>query len=315
MFRKKSYRQSHKEYFRNATYPAHDLSYLSHDNIFPKWYAVADRITMDETGTKSYFLKSSSYLEGGWVGATVREDENGVYGTDPVTGENYYWQHLSPQGQQLYYQMQSEISTLGYLAKFYFAKPSEQMLQSYGQNGYNTQVTPNIIKVWNLDIRITWRLDKKELIIEHLINNVISSTITSRYTYNTQFSQYLKHQETTITPSQFENGDCYDHIIQIGYSDYDTPSQLQLRASNGLNAHQFTIFPNPTAEYLTLVIPMCEKPTQIEIVNSSGNIVSKSSIASKKLTDVIDVRNMAAGIYFVSMKQENKIQNLKFVKN
>jgi hypothetical protein len=276
---------------------------------------VADKISIDEEGTKSYYLTYNQYLTGGWVGSTVRQDEAGQYGSDPRTGENYYWQHHSAKGQQAYYQMQTQIISKGYLIKYYFAKPTFQTLQYYSQNGYTVEVTTNYIKVWNSEIRYTWLLDSTEFIIENITNSVVTSTTITKYKYNIQYGQYLKYKVTTTTPQTFENGDCFDHITEVTYSDYTTTcTDSENRTSKLKSNNVFSVFPNPTSDYLTVNIPLSEKATQINILSTSGQIILHMIINENDTAAIVDVNGIPPGIYFISMNQGAQVENLKFVK-
>jgi photosystem II stability/assembly factor-like uncharacterized protein len=83
-----------------------------------------------------------------------------------------------------------------------------------------------------------------------------------------------------------------------------TASNNDLSISNN-----FSIFPNPTHDNLTIETP--EKAT-IEILNIEGQIIKTINTADKQAT--IDVADLSSGIYIIKAKTEKGIAVKKFIK-
>lgn len=72
------------------------------------------------------------------------------------------------------------------------------------------------------------------------------------------------------------------------------------------------LFPNPTTQYISIASPLV-KINEVEIFNSEGRLVKKASINNE--TDKIDVKDFAAGVYYVRTYNNNDfIKSMKFIK-
>jgi hypothetical protein len=77
----------------------------------------------------------------------------------------------------------------------------------------------------------------------------------------------------------------------------------------------FKLYPNPTTSELNLLLPN-QGATEIKIVNLEGRVLlSKNVKANENVSEqVIDISNLSSGMYFVTMKQGDKIGQKSFVK-
>jgi Glycosyl hydrolases family 39/Secretion system C-terminal sorting domain len=80
------------------------------------------------------------------------------------------------------------------------------------------------------------------------------------------------------------------------------------------NPPNFQIFPNPTSDNLSLVFStQPKKGEEINVYNSVGAIVK--TVFTDKLLTILDVSNLANGIYFIQLKSHShQIEAVKFVK-
>ncbi|WP_228448950.1 zinc-dependent metalloprotease [Chryseobacterium mulctrae] len=77
-------------------------------------------------------------------------------------------------------------------------------------------------------------------------------------------------------------------------------------------ANSINLFPNPTTQYISIASPLA-KINEIEIFNAEGRLVKKAFI--KNETDKIDVKDFAAGVYYVrTYNDKNFIKSMKFIK-
>jgi hypothetical protein len=75
----------------------------------------------------------------------------------------------------------------------------------------------------------------------------------------------------------------------------------------------FTINPNPASTVINLLLDNDIQNADISIVNLLGEIVLFRTIRDNSTTE-IDVSGLDAGIYFVTIKSDNKFITQKFIK-
>jgi spore germination protein YaaH len=73
----------------------------------------------------------------------------------------------------------------------------------------------------------------------------------------------------------------------------------------------FTIFPNPVRDRVNLSFNQINAPDKISIVSASGQLVFET----KDIISFIDVSDLADGIYFIQIKNNNFLTTKKFIKN
>ncbi|MFZ1785203.1 MAG: FG-GAP-like repeat-containing protein [Ferruginibacter sp.] len=88
------------------------------------------------------------------------------------------------------------------------------------------------------------------------------------------------------------------------------------------NIHQLTydkaieilVFPNPTTDVLQLQLNRSFDKMNLQIVNSSGQIVKQLTVSASNQTITIPVQNLAAGKYWLRLQSGDDKQVLQFVK-
>lgn len=76
------------------------------------------------------------------------------------------------------------------------------------------------------------------------------------------------------------------------------------------NNDHFSIYPNPSTDYITIQFSSLENET-LQIYNSLGQLVKETIVANN---DRVDVSQLASGIYIIRV-QQNAPKVLKFIKN
>ncbi|MBK9735920.1 MAG: hypothetical protein IPO92_13570 [Saprospiraceae bacterium] len=285
-FTEKSYTQEHHQYLKDFFYPNHDIKYKNWNNIFPKWYTVADLIRTDETGVTSYYVTNSPYLPGGWVGHTAPNTKTGYYGIDTRLGTySRYYKEDHNDAKLLYYNGSlSTFQNFGFLSKFIFEVPTATLLAQMTQQGIYVEQTLSYIKISQPNIRITWKLNEKTIIKEFLKNSSVVNTIITKYTLDPYFQQYLKKSELGIQPLVFENGDCYDNLTEFLFSDYSdvcTTEAVLPQSEQRSNVSEIKVFPNPAQNEISITYPMDDLTGTIKIYSTaflmSSNVLNPKS--------------------------------------
>ena len=77
------------------------------------------------------------------------------------------------------------------------------------------------------------------------------------------------------------------------------------------NENAFTIYPNPTTDFIEINGLDTAGISKYSIFNNLGKeLISAENL----LTNKIDVSQLSTGIYFISIANEDKVQTLKFIK-
>ena len=77
----------------------------------------------------------------------------------------------------------------------------------------------------------------------------------------------------------------------------------------------FNLFPNPVQNTVTLSLPPSgQATTVINVFDINGKKVLEKRINGNVLNQTIDVRNLAKGIYQVTLVQGNQQQTVKMIK-
>lgn len=122
---------------------------------------------------------------------------------------------------------------------------------------------------------------------------------------------------TVDTASLGGNGTYNITINMIDFSTtctYNDNINVTFTVCTGVNeitsAPSFTVYPNPTTGLFTVSTTHIEKAT-IEVINLQGKVVYKNNINSNN--QVIDLRENAKGVYFVSITSTNGVDVLKII--
>ena len=77
--------------------------------------------------------------------------------------------------------------------------------------------------------------------------------------------------------------------------------------------HNWEIFPNPTKEHITITGFTKEK-TKIIIVNNLAKEIMSKEVKSGHISEVIDLKHLSSGVYFVKIMSLNNIITKKIIK-
>ncbi len=110
--------------------------------------------------------------------------------------------------------------------------------------------------------------------------------------------------------------DAYDNVSS-GFVNFMPVDSLQCYITTSINEIEnqelnFTIFPNPAFDYLTLFIPGNVSKAELTIFNAFGAVEYSSTIIQPKTN--IDVSTLPAGIYIVEIAAGNTITRRKFMR-
>jgi uncharacterized repeat protein (TIGR03803 family) len=78
------------------------------------------------------------------------------------------------------------------------------------------------------------------------------------------------------------------------------------------NGNQISLFPNPTADWITVSLNELNGNKQISIVNTQGMVKESREVEGSETT--FNVAAYARGVYFVKVKMKNSVRILRFVK-
>lgn len=78
------------------------------------------------------------------------------------------------------------------------------------------------------------------------------------------------------------------------------------------NSNQISLFPNPTADWITVSLNQLNGSKQISIVNALGSVKESKDVEGNEAT--FNVAAYANGVYFVKVKMKNSVRILRFVK-
>jgi hypothetical protein len=92
---------------------------------------------------------------------------------------------------------------------------------------------------------------------------------------------------------------------------YDIETSIQ-NSSN--NSPKFNLWPNPTADLLWINCASAFSNTSVQITNVDGRLVQNSNFNHASSELLLDVRNISAGIYFITVTTEAESTTEKFVK-
>ncbi len=79
-------------------------------------------------------------------------------------------------------------------------------------------------------------------------------------------------------------------------------------------ATEILVFPNPTTDVLQLQLNKAFDKMNVQIINSSGQMVKQLTVTSSNQTITIPVQNLAAGKYWLRLQSGSEKQVLQFVK-
>jgi hypothetical protein len=323
-FRKKEYIKNHHEYFNSAGNAVHDVHFASHENMFPAWYTHPSTIRSDESGIKAYFAEQNEYLPDGWTGGLKGETVHGAYveASKTKTDGRYLAQEYSEQAFKAYEAWNEKVDMEGFLPRFTFSYPSRPELKSLKDEGYDVSISQDIIQVQDTSINLVWDIAEKIFARQHFEAGSIAKTVKTHYEYNSLFQEDLIQRVITVTPGFFENGDCYETVAQVIYTNYSDACGSQDGFTFGGNDGSseatmpslLEVFPNPAEQQLSILIPSTDLGTALQIVNMAGEVLVHRQVDKGDRSFDIDISGMPSGIYLVKCVQGKDQYTSKFVK-
>jgi len=119
---------------------------------------------------------------------------------------------------------------------------------------------------------------------------------------------------TSSTQVAASSGDYYAIVTLMGCSS-DTSNSINV-ISTGIktveNTIEIKIFPNPVSSELIIDLKGNREMLNLEILNSSGQLMLKDQMTSRKL---IQTDDFSKGIYFIKLEGKDIFQVKKIVKN
>ncbi len=92
---------------------------------------------------------------------------------------------------------------------------------------------------------------------------------------------------------------------------YEIETSIQYSSNN---SPKFNLWPNPTADLLWINCASAFSNTSVQITNVDGRLVQNSNFNHASSELLLDVRNISAGIYFITVTTEAGSTTEKFVK-
>lgn len=320
-FKKKRYIKRHHEYLNSSGNGTHDVHFVSHENMFPKWYTHPSTIRSDETGIKSYFATRSKYLPDGWTGSIKSKTEHGQYVKDKRTGEKYLFQAHSKKASEAYSTWNQKIRSEGFLTKYTFSYPTSSELKILQSQGFEVTTSDNIIRVKNTEIIMVWDIVQKIFIRQFIESNSIMKTLKTYYQYVQEFGTDMIHTIVTTTPETFDNGDCFETISYTVYTNYsqgcaheNVAFRSQYSESQYAEISDLEVFPNPASERLNVIIPNPKVVSTLQISNINGEVLIHRKVSNGQTSFDVNLSEFPAGIYIVKCQQGSDNYSTKFVK-
>lgn len=319
-FQVKTLNKRQREYRKTTGYPVRETTIRSWSKFFPKWYTVADRFKVDETGSYSYFITNNRLIPGGWVGSTDYVPEVGTYGTSETgKGERFYHVPFSNLQFEGYTEHTETVEKIGLLYKYRWTYPSVQVRTELMRQGFTVTVNTRYIRVERHDVVITYHLDRATIVMEYYEQQKLVRKVTSTFKYFDSLEQYLIWKTEEVKYETFENGACYEVVMETIYENYgfdcleEKDEDLSLRNSGKINT-EFSVFPNPATEVITISLPEFEGRTFISVVNASGQELNHMFVSGNESTAQMDISTIPSGMYFVHVTQDDQTFVKKFVK-
>lgn len=130
--------------------------------------------------------------------------------------------------------------------------------------------------------------------------------------FNRSDNYWCTSDSATIAAAVY---DSYDNVIYglVTYMPIDTSQCYLVTGVSTLDDHtlSFSIFPNPTADYLMVTLSAMSSPSEIKIFNMLGELVYTAGVISEKTT--IDISNLLSGAYIVQVETKDKISRQKLI--
>lgn len=129
--------------------------------------------------------------------------------------------------------------------------------------------------------------------------------------------EYLPGAEVTTEFLELSNGDCAHRVTTTIFSERilsRSSSRWPSAEKPATGSTSLTVFPDPVADILTVVLPETGGLSEIRIVNQMGQLMRRlDGNAGQPLQ--IDVSDLPPGIYFLTVSGPGSRQTVRFSKN
>lgn len=219
-----------------------------------------------------------------------------------------------------------------------FISPWKNANQTIYSNNPDGTVNQALLQTWNINVwnntnRITYTYSGSKLVIS--LSEKWNGTIwenDSKETYNYDSNGYLINSlsqnwvlgawknDSQANITNYSDGSPYQIVSQ----DWDdvamdwknvariTMTYSSLSVKDNFFNESFTVYPNPAQEKITIKTNDTNRGQKYWVTDQLGRQFLNGTITD--LETVIDVNQLAAGIYFIQMGQQHKKQTIKMVK-
>lgn len=294
-----------------------EMELIYQENFFPDYYQHPSTVVFENIGITAYFDEDYSFLDQGWIGAYDIDPEIGTFQEDSISNRKYYQLPHSVLSQNHYDGMNQEAQDYGLLYSYEFQVLDSSVLQNYQQQGYTIQNDSNVISVSNVEHSLEWDIENKIVKIEEIEDRVVAITHTFYYSYVESFNKTLLYAQVTEENKQFVYGDCYKKITQTKYTNYNTRcGEETINERSSISKEQIgkvRVYPNPSSESISIILPYDESKAKVKIINSTGNLLLLRSVSGQK-EKTINIELLDSGMYILILEQNGEIFQSKFIK-
>ena len=116
-------------------------------------------------------------------------------------------------------------------------------------------------------------------------------------------------------------------VGQIFYNSYESTSGtvntgvqqtyeiINVGLSSNVDQTNFSVFPNPVSENLTISSPILIKSISYNLYDSKGRLINNGNLFSNETS--VNTSNLSSGTYYLNLynQENNKTQSFKIIKN
>jgi hypothetical protein len=158
----------------------------------------------------------------------------------------------------------------------------------------------------NLNWNVNYDQDVENYTIEKSKDGLIFNTLNITNSLRLINSFYLKNDLNPNNGWNYYNlkiKDLNGNILQAGVR----------KVWFGTNKIKINIYPNPAQNYINIDFPNYENITLLQIFNTEGQLLSTTKSFGNN--ELINIKPLSAGAYFIKVLQGENIQTVSFIKN
>jgi hypothetical protein len=103
----------------------------------------------------------------------------------------------------------------------------------------------------------------------------------------------------------------YYRLKDIDFDGIENWSQI-IFADCKNESNQIEVYPNPASEFIKVIIPF-EEQTTLNILSMEGKTIKSIPLVSKN--NLINIKDLSAGVYLIEISNKTLKKHIKFVKN